>query len=114
MLCYSNSIIGSCNYDSTISENGAIISPKTPGSGGYNIIGYDSYQIIDRICMPSVNTFSYLTKSGIQAVNSFQSLLQQGYLMNFVTDVKNVKKYLFRIGESFLLQLQLQALCRLL
>jgi hypothetical protein len=69
------------------------MTPKTPGSGGYNVIGYDSYQIIDRVCMPSVSTFSYLTRSGIQAVNSFQYLLQQEYLMNFVTDVKNVNIY---------------------
>lgn len=77
------------------------MNSQTPGSGGYDIIGYDSSLVLDRVCMPSANTFSYLTKAGVEAINTFQGLLQQGYLMNFVTDVKNVHILLFRIGHCF-------------
>jgi hypothetical protein len=63
--CYTNSAIGNCNYDNVVTENGVGMNAQTPGSGGYDIIGYDSTLVLDRVCMPSTSTFSYLTKSGV-------------------------------------------------
>lgn len=67
------------------------MSSVSPGSGGYDNIGYDSTVILDRLCFPSTKTFSYVTSAGASTVSSFQSLLQQGYLMNLVNDIKNVR-----------------------
>lgn len=65
----------------------------TPGSGGFDNIGYDSSLVLDRLCFPSSKTFSYVTSTGASTITSFQSIVQQGYLMNLVNDIKNVIKF---------------------
>ena len=106
-------MVGNCSYDYIVSQNGTSITTESPGSGGYDNWGYDTEEMLDRVCMPSANTFSYLTAAGVSSINSFQSLLQQGYLMNLTTDVRNNwQLFLAAIGLAIVMSFIIMFLMR--
>jgi hypothetical protein len=76
----------SVTFDYTINSQGTVspTAPTTYPTG--DDIGYDSFVVLDRICLPSVTVFTTAFKD--YAANF--SALQQGDLANFILDIKNV------------------------
>lgn len=75
--CFTNTDIGSCNYDNILSSHGDTVNPSAPGSGGFDILGYDSYPVIDRLCLPSTGTFIYMAGIQNSSITAFNSIFSQ-------------------------------------
>jgi hypothetical protein len=81
------------NWDAQYNSSGILFTGSASSSTDY--IGYDSYSLLSRICIPTAATVS----NGFASIKtSVSSALQQGDLGNFISDVKNVTAILFRTG----------------
>ena len=77
--CNSNS------YQVTFDSSGnTATGTYTAGSGQF--IGYDSYSVLGRACVPNANMFSTVFST---ISTSFSNALNQGALADFINDVKN-------------------------
>jgi solute carrier family 44 protein 1 (choline transporter-like protein)/choline transporter-like protein 2/4/5 len=83
----SNSAAGSTTYTVQYDTSGSVVSGGAPTSS--SIIGYDTYLVISRLCMPNSVMFNSLINSTTAA-----STISQGDLSNFITDTMNNWQYL--------------------
>ena len=95
-------VASQCNtnsYQVTFNDQGGVASGTyTAGSG--QIIGYDSYSVLSRACVPNPNMFTSVFSS---ISSSFSSALDQGALADFINDVKNNWYWLLAAtGVSFI------------
>lgn len=80
-----------------ISQDGTTYSlGGTPAASNYLL--YDSYSVLGRICIPTTAIFSNVFST---LSSSFTSATSSGDLGNFISDIKNVQIYLFRIGCGY-------------
>ena len=81
-------VAADCNsnaYQATFDDQGnAAAGTYTAGSGQF--IGYDSYSVLGRACVPNPNMFSTVFST---ISSSFSSALNQGALADFINDTKN-------------------------
>jgi hypothetical protein len=76
--CYG---VGSCIYALTITSTGTYtVNPTSTGQ----IIGYDSSELIGRVCIPSSEAFAGVFTSYAE---SFSSSLSQSSMGSFITDL---------------------------
>lgn len=107
-------MVTSCGYDYQVSEDGNSNS-SVSGGPGLNTIGYSSSGVLDRVCFPSTATLNYFDGGALNQVSTtFSNLMSNGYLSNFINDIKNVRIILFRIGKFFWVDLQLPSLSLIL
>jgi len=85
--------VSGCTWGVTYDTQGNV---KTGTAGNTVITGYDSYLILDRVCIPNFNMFSTVFSS---ATSAMSGVLQQGDLANFISDIAFVLFILFRIGN---------------
>lgn len=85
---------GNCTYTVIVDSNGNMnkSNPTAP-----DVIGYDTYSVIGRLCIPTATVFN---NAFANYVNTFNDKLRQAGLANFVTDIQNVKIIIFRIGDG--------------
>ena len=92
--CYAaGNNVGDCNYTKTVNSSGQLSG--TPNQT--EIIGYDTYSVIGRVCIPTATVFNNAFSS---YVNTFNDKLRQAGLANFITDVQNVPLSSFRTGNG--------------
>lgn len=72
-----------CTWSSQYDTSGNHFFGTNPAVAG-DIIGYDSYLILDRVCIPNFNMFSTIFNSASSAISG---VLQQGDLANFISDI---------------------------
>lgn len=84
----SNSAAADVTYDFTYNSSGSQISGVGSPAAG-DVLGYDTYLVIDRICMPNAAMFTSLFSA-----STTSKVLTQGDLSNFITDTQNNWKYL--------------------
>ena len=90
--CYSaGNNQNSCAYTVTINSSGNVNSISVSTS----IIGYDTYSVIGRICIPSATVFN---NAFINYTSTFSDALRQAGIANFIIDVETVSILLFRTG----------------
>lgn len=90
--CSDSSICNSNTYDATIDNQGG-----GTYSGSNTFLGYETYLVLDRICVPTATMFTTGLKS---AAEGFTSALSSGKLGNFINDIKNVQLLSYRIGNG--------------
>jgi len=74
----------SCAYTAQVNSSGQL---NVSSLSGNEIVGYETYSVIGRVCIPSAIVFQNAFSSYI---NTFNDKLRQAGLANFVTDVQNV------------------------
>ena len=83
----------SCAYTVTINSSGQANTTITTT----DIIGYDTYSVIGRACIPSATVFKNAFSS---YTLTFSDRLRQAGIANFVTDIQAVLINLYRIGNG--------------
>jgi len=91
--------VGSCSYQYTVAEDGK--SNVTIG-GSSNVWGYDSQAIIDRVCIQKLSSLGYFNaNTSNQSSSMLSNALAGGYLSKFISDIRNVRQGLLRIGKCY-------------
>jgi hypothetical protein len=88
-----------CNtntYQVTYDSSGNTASGTSPPSST-DTLGYDSYVVLDRVCVPNSNMFTTIFSTVSSTVSS---ALNQGALADFIQDTKNVSLALLRTGNG--------------
>lgn len=85
---------GDCNYDFTFTSTGGI-DPSTSSITDYTsttlIVGYATYSVLGRVCIPRAEVISNGMKTLLQSrADQFVSYLQGNYLNDFISDIQNV------------------------
>lgn len=94
--CYAaGTTTGNCTYTVIVDSSGTMnkSNPSNP-----DIIGYDTYSVIGRLCIPTATVFN---KAFSSYITTFNDKLRQAGLANLVTDIQNVQLYRYRIGDGF-------------
>lgn len=52
--------------------------------------GYDTEAVVERVCIPKVNAFSYFNNNNSNTSTLMGSVVSSGYLSNFISDIRNV------------------------
>ena len=96
MNCYAaGNSAGNCTYTVVLNSTGDMnkSNPAAP-----DIIGYDTYSVIGRVCIPTATVFN---RAFSNYVTTFNDQLRQAGVANFVTDVQNVNIKILRTGDGF-------------
>jgi hypothetical protein len=107
----SNSVSAQTTYTIQYDAGGSRITGSgSPVSG--DVLGYDSYSVIGRLCVPNANMFSNIL---INNTSTTSSAFTQGDIANFITDTQNNWQYLlaalgFAIVVSFIFMFLLRCL----
>lgn len=76
-----------CTYTKTVNNDG------TPSAviASSDVVGYPTYSVLDRLCVPNPNMFSTVFST---VSSSVSSAFQQGDLASFISDISNNWKWL--------------------
>lgn len=80
------SVAGDCNsntYQTVYDDQGNVITGSATAG---DFVGYDTYSVLGRACVPNPNMFTTVFKS---ISSAFSSALNQGALADFINDTKN-------------------------
>jgi len=87
--CYSaGNNLGKCTYDVIVNSSGQFNTTPTTT----DLIGYDTYSVIGRVCIPTATVFSNAFSS---YTTTFNDKLRQAGIANFIEDVQNVNTKLY-------------------
>lgn len=86
LSCFTTSQLSSCSYTITVKQDGSY-NGSTPSST--SVIGYDSTDVIGRVCIPSTTVLQNAFSSYATTISDG---VRQAGLANFITDLQNVRQ----------------------
>ena len=92
--CYLNGQVASCAYTVTVAEDG---SYNVRNATTADFIGYDSIEVIERVCIPTKSTLENAFKDYSKSISR---LLRQEAVANFITDLQEVLLSTLRTGRG--------------